>query len=135
MSISAYLHLWAQKGGVWLERCRGMKEAMRAGPERALGPTWVVEVEGWTESWGLKKLAGVEEEVGEESRVRFLEKTTWAQGGWEEGAAGRSNLESAPQERGEREAGKAEVEAAEGGSMVGEWWCGGSAEQGARWAW
>lgn len=87
----------------------------------------MVEAEGWTESWGLKRLAGAEEaeeEVGEESQVRFLEKTTWARGGWEEGAADRSNPESVPQER-EREAGKAEVEVAEEGSTVGEWRCGG----------
>lgn len=50
VSISAYLHFWAQKGGVWLERCRGMKEVKRAGLERPRGPIWVVEVEGWLES-------------------------------------------------------------------------------------
>lgn len=55
------------------------------------------------------------------------------QGGCEEGVADRSNLKSDPQER-EREVGKEEVEVAEEGSTVGKWWCGGSAEQGARWA-
>lgn len=94
----------------------------------------MVEAEGWTESWGLKRLAGVEEEVGEESQVRFLQKNAWARGGWEEGAADRSNRWSAPQER-EQEAGKAEVEAAEEGWTVGEWRCGGSAGWGTRWAW
>lgn len=45
---------------------------MRAGLERALGPIWVVEVEGWMESWGLKRLGGVEGVVGEEFQVHFL---------------------------------------------------------------
>lgn len=72
VSIFAYLHFWAQKGGVWLERCRGMKEVMHAGLERALGPIWVVEVEGWVESWGLRRLGRVGGEVGEELQVHFL---------------------------------------------------------------
>lgn len=56
------------------------------------------------------------------------------QGGCEEGAADGSNLRSDPLE-GETEVGKVEVEVAEEGLMVGKWWCGGSDEQGARWAW
>lgn len=56
------------------------------------------------------------------------------QGGWEEVAADRSSLKSDPQEC-EREVGRAEVEVAEGQRTAGKWWCGGSAEQGARWAW
>lgn len=53
--------------------------------------------------------------------------------GSEEGAVDRSNLKSDPQE-GEMEVGKVEVEVAEEGSTIGKW-CGGNAEQGARWAW
>lgn len=70
-SISAYLHFWVQKGGVWLERCRGMKE-VSAELERALGLVWVVGVEGGVESWGPKRLGGVEGGVGEEFQVHFL---------------------------------------------------------------
>lgn len=64
MSGSAYLRFWAQPGAVGLERCWGTKEVMRAGLERALQPIWLVEAGGWSESWGVKRLGGVEGEVG-----------------------------------------------------------------------
>lgn len=118
-----------------MERCRGTKEVMRAGLERALRPIWVGGVAGWLDSWGLKRLGGVEGAVGGELLVCFLGKNVLVRGGRGEVAEDRSNLKSDPREH-EREVGKAEavVAAAEGGSMVGKWWCGG-AEQAARWAW
>lgn len=109
---------------------------MRAGLERALRPIWVGGVAGWLDSWGLKRLGGVEGAVGGELLVCFLGKNVLVRGGRGEAAEGRSNLKSDPREH-EREVGKAAeavVAAAEGGSMVGKWWCGG-AEQAARWAW
>lgn len=72
MSGSAYLHFWAQPGAVGLERCRGTKEVMHAGLERALQPIWLEEVGGWSESWGVKRLGGVEGEVGGEFLAWFL---------------------------------------------------------------
>lgn len=66
--------------------------------------------------------------------VYFLGKNVLVRGGCGEAAVDRSNLKSDPREH-EREVGKeVAVVVAEGGSMVGKWWCGG-AEQGARWAW
>lgn len=110
-----------------------MKEVKRAGLERALRTIWVGGVGGWLDSWGPKRLGGVEGAVGGELLVCFLGKNALVRGGCGEAAADRSNLKSDPREH-EREVGKEAAVAAEGGSMVGKWGCGG-AEQGARWAW
>lgn len=88
---------------------------------------------GWLDSWGLKRLGGVEGAVGGELLVCFLEKNMVVRDGCGEAVEDRSNLKSDPRKH-EKEVDKEAVVAVEGGSMVGKWWCGG-AEQGARWAW